>query len=58
MRRKLPRNFLQSKSQNVPDQAQELAPPSAASDSTCQLFERLILFEFGDVIDGRCGDVQ
>ena len=58
MRRKLPRNFLQSKSQNVPDQAQELAPPSAASDSTCQLFERLILFELRDVVDRRSSYVQ
>jgi hypothetical protein len=50
--------FLQSKSQNLPSHTQELAPASFASESACQLLERLIVLELRDVVD-RCGrDVQ
>jgi hypothetical protein len=54
MRRKLPRNFCKAKRNSFPD----VRAARAGSKLAGQLFERLIVFEFGDVVDGRSRDVQ
>jgi hypothetical protein len=54
MRRKLPRNFLQSKIQQMP----VVEATSVESESARQFLKRLIFLEFRDVLDRCDRDVQ
>jgi hypothetical protein len=54
MRRKLPRNFFQSKTQQCP----VVEAASVESESVGQFLKRLIFLEFRDVLDRCDRDVQ
>ena len=54
MRRKLPRNFCKAKSNKCP----VVEAASVESESARQFLKRLVVLEFGDVLDRCDGDIQ